>query len=112
MTTAPNTPTRSARPARAQAILTVLEVTEVSPRLVRVRLGGSETFDNITSNESTDKYVKLLFADPAHGLVPPYDLTELREQAPEKLPSQTHVHGARDRSGREVAEHRLRHPRR
>ncbi|WP_209323400.1 siderophore-interacting protein [Brevibacterium renqingii] len=87
MTTAPNTPTRSARPARAQAILTVLEVTELSPRLVRIRLGGSETFDNITANESTDKYVKLLFADPAHGLAPPYDLTELREQAPEKLPS-------------------------
>ena len=86
MTTTQNTPARSARPARQQAILTVLDVTEVSPRLVRIRLGG-DTFDNIVSNDSTDKYVKLLFADPAHGLVPPYDLTELREQSPEKLPS-------------------------
>ncbi|MGC3020279.1 siderophore-interacting protein [Brevibacterium sp. FAM 24630] len=87
MTTAPTTPERTARPARPQAILTVLDVTEVTPNLVRVRLGGDDTFDNITSNDATDKYVKLLFADPAHGLVPPYDLTELREQAPEKLPS-------------------------
>src|SRR5699024_3645609 len=73
-------------PARQQAILTVLDVTEVSPRLVRIRLGG-DTFDNIVSNDATDKYVKLLFADPAHALVPPYDLTELREQSPEQLPS-------------------------
>ena len=87
MTTAPNTPERTARPARAQAILTVLETTEVSPHLVRLRLGGDESFDHITSNEATDKYVKLLFADPAHGLVPPYDMAELREQSPEKLPS-------------------------
>ena len=86
MTTTQNTPARSARPARQQAILTVLDVTEVSPRLVRIRLGG-DTFDNIVSNDATDKYVKLLFADPAHGLVPPYDLTALREQSPEKLPS-------------------------
>src|SRR5699024_4446986 len=86
MTTTQNTPARSARPARQQAILTVLDVTEVSPRLVRIRLGG-DTFDNIVSNDATDKYVKLLFADPAHGLVPPSDLTELREQSPEKLPS-------------------------
>ena len=86
MTTAPNTPERTARPARRQAVLTVLETTEVSPHLVRIRLGG-DTFDNINSNDATDKYVKLLFADPAHELVPPYDLTELREQSPEKLPS-------------------------
>jgi NADPH-dependent ferric siderophore reductase len=87
MTTAPSTPANSARPARQQAILTVLNVTEVSPHLVRVRLGGGETFENIETNDATDKYVKLMFADPAHDLVPPYDLTELREQSPEKLPS-------------------------
>src|SRR5699024_3899628 len=68
-----NTPARSARPARQRAILTVLDATAVSPRLVLIRLGG-DTFDNIVSNDATDKYVKLLFADPAHGLVPPYDL--------------------------------------
>lgn len=87
MTTAPSTPANSPRPARPQAILTVLDVTEVTPHLVRIRLGGGDTFDNISTNDATDKYVKLLFADPAHDLVPPYDLTELREQSPEKLPS-------------------------
>ena len=70
MTTAPNTSERTARPARQQAVLTVLETTEVSPHLVRLRLGG-DTFDNIDSNDATDKYVKLLFADPAQELVPP-----------------------------------------
>src|SRR5699024_12638065 len=84
MTTTQNTPARSARPARQQAILTVLDVTEVSPRLVRLRLGG-DTFDNVVSNDATDKYVKILFADPAHGLVPAVDLTQLRERSPEKL---------------------------
>ncbi|MGO0604312.1 siderophore-interacting protein [Brevibacterium linens] len=86
MTSAPDSPERTARPVRQQAVLTVLETTEVSPHLMRIRLGG-DTFDNIDSNDATDKYVKLLFADPAHELVPPYDLTELREQSPEKLPS-------------------------
>ena len=86
MTSAPDTPDRTARPARRQAVLTVLERTEVSPHLVRLRLGG-DTFDNISSNDATDKYVKLLFSDPAHELVPPYDLAQLREESPEKLPS-------------------------
>ncbi len=54
MTTAPNTSERTARPARQQAVLTVLETTEVSPHLVRLRLGG-DTFDNIDSNDATDK---------------------------------------------------------
>src|SRR5699024_7698205 len=81
-----NTPARSARPARQQAILTVLDVTEVSPRLVRISLGG-DTFGNIVSNDATDKYVKLLFADPAHRLVPPDDLTVQRERSPKQLPS-------------------------
>ena len=57
-----------------------------SPRnLIRIRAGG-EGFDALNSNEATDKYVKLMFADPAHGLTPPYDLAELRENSPEKLP--------------------------
>ena len=38
-------------------------------------------------NEFTDKYVKIVFADPALGLTPPYDLEALRaELAPEQLP--------------------------
>ena len=85
MTVSPTPTTRSGRPARPQAILTVQKVTEISPNLIRVMVGG-EGFDTLSPNEATDKYVKLMFADPKHGLTPPYDLTELRENSPEKLP--------------------------
>lgn len=84
--TTPTTPrSTSARPPRPQAVMTVQEVTEITPNLIRIRAGG-DGFDAISSNAATDKYVKLMFADPAHGLIPPYDLTELREKSPEKLP--------------------------
>ena len=86
MTVSTTPATRSSRPARPQAILTVQEVTEISPNLIRVKVGG-EGFDALSPNEATDKYVKLMFADPKHGLTPPYDLTALRENSPEQLPS-------------------------
>ena len=85
MTVSPTPETRSGRPARPQAILTVQEVRGISPNLIRVKVGG-EGFDALSPNEATDKYVKLMFADPKHGLTPPYDLAELRENSPEKLP--------------------------
>lgn len=65
--------------------MTVQEVAEITPNLIRIRVGG-DGFDALSSNDATDKYVKLMFADPAHGLTPPYDLTELRENSPEQLP--------------------------
>ena len=79
----------TARPNRknlAQAVLTVQEVERLSPGLVRITAGG-DGYDAFTDNEFTDRYVKILFADPAHGLVPPYDLAALREHEPEKLPT-------------------------
>ncbi|MCI4011518.1 siderophore-interacting protein [Brevibacterium sp. ZH18] len=65
--------------------MSVQSVTEITPNLIRVRVGG-DGFDELASNDSTDKYVKILFADPQHGLTPPYDLADLRENSPEKLP--------------------------
>lgn len=70
----------------AQAVLTVEDVEEISPDLIRVTAGG-EGYDDFTDNPFTDKYVKVLFADPAHGLTPPYDLARLRDESPEKLPT-------------------------
>ena len=61
----------------AQAVLTVEDVEEISPDLIRVTAGG-DGYDDFTDNPFTDKYVKVLFADPAHGLTPPYDLARLR----------------------------------
>lgn len=75
-----------ARPAKPQAVLAVLDREHVSEHLVRLTIGG-DGFDAYADNPSTDKYVKLLFADPAHGLTPPYDLETLRREAPEKLPA-------------------------
>lgn len=83
--TTPTPDTRPARPARPQAILSVQTVEEITPNLIRVTAGG-DGFDAITNNDATDKYVKIMFADPQHGLTPPYDLADLRENSPEKLP--------------------------
>ena len=76
---------RPARPPKPQAILSVQAVEEITPNLIRITAGG-EGFDAISNNDATDKYVKIMFADPQHGLTPPYDLADLRENAPEKLP--------------------------
>ena len=77
--------TRPARRQRTQAVLEVRGKTRLSPRLLRLTLGG-EGYTALNRNTHTDAYVKLLLADPASGLTPPYDLDSLREQSPELLP--------------------------
>lgn len=78
--------TPSARPARPQTTLRVISREQLSPHLVRLVLGG-EQFDSFVDNGHTDKYVKIFFAKPELGLVPPYDVEALRETlAPEDLP--------------------------
>jgi NADPH-dependent ferric siderophore reductase len=72
---------RPARPARPQAVLTVLGREWLSPHMVRVTAGG-DGFEALRMNDFTDKYAKLLFADPGLGLTPPYDLAALRESLP------------------------------
>lgn len=74
------------RRSPSQAVLTVQRVELISPDLIRVIAGGPG-YEDFADNDSTDKYVKILFADPAHALTPPYDLTRLREESPEKLPT-------------------------
>jgi NADPH-dependent ferric siderophore reductase len=75
---------------RPQTVLTVQDARRLTPHLVRLRLGGEqfEAFhERWAAKGATDQYVKLLFADPALGLVPPYDLDALREQlTPEQMP--------------------------
>lgn len=76
------------RPQRPQVVLEVIEVSQVAPHLVRVVAGGPG-FADFEPNGQSDAYVKMLFADPALGLTPPYDLEELRERLPlEQLPVQ------------------------
>ena len=70
-----------ARPARPQAVLAVLGRERLSPHTVRITAGGPG-FEALRMNEFTDKYAKIIFADPGLGLTPPYDLAALRESLP------------------------------
>jgi NADPH-dependent ferric siderophore reductase len=75
-----------ARPARPQAVLTVQHRERLSPHTVRITAGGPG-FDALRMNEFTDKYAKIIFADPDLRLTPPYDLAALRESLPpDRLP--------------------------
>ncbi|CCH77907.1 conserved hypothetical protein [Nostocoides japonicum T1-X7] len=79
-------PPERRRRERRQAVLTVLAREDLTPHLVRVVLGGPG-FADLGENEHTDRYVKILFADPALGLEPPYDMEALRERLdPAQLP--------------------------
>ncbi|CAG7845400.1 putative protein [Pseudoclavibacter triregionum] len=74
------------RPARPQAVLHVEEAHALPSGLHRVVVGGPG-FAQYADNGFADRYVKLLFADPEHGLEPPYDLERLRAERPEALPT-------------------------
>lgn len=67
-------------------MLEVVRKSRLSPRLIRVTLGG-EQFSELRTNDFTDAYVKLLIAQPGSGLRPPYDMDAIREQDPELMPS-------------------------
>jgi NADPH-dependent ferric siderophore reductase len=69
------------RPARPQAVLSVMHREWLSPHTVRITAGGPG-FDALRMNEYTDKYAKIIFVDPSLGLTPPYDLAALRESLP------------------------------
>lgn len=78
--------TAPARTPRPVVVLEVLATERLTDHLVRVHAGGPG-FAGFTSNDSTDKYVKIHFAKPHLGLDPPYDITALRETLPpEDLP--------------------------
>jgi NADPH-dependent ferric siderophore reductase len=77
---------RPARPARPQQVAEVLATTRVSDHLVRLTLGGAG-LAAFEAKDATDQYIKILFADPALGLTPPYDLDAIRAQhGPEGVP--------------------------
>ncbi len=69
------------RPARPQAVLAVLQREWLSQRMVRITAGGPG-FDALRMNDFTDKYAKIIFADPSLRLTPPYDLAALRQSLP------------------------------
>jgi NADPH-dependent ferric siderophore reductase len=92
------------RPARPQAVLSVLGRERLSPHTVRVTAGGPG-FEALRMNEFTDKYAKILFVDPSLGLTPPYDVAALRESLPPEQHPVTRTYTLRraDPQGQEVA---------
>lgn len=82
----------SPKKRRVPYAFSVIETTWVSPHMVRVTVGGDEFEAFVAAADeraSTDLYVKMLFAKPELGLVPPYDLDALRESlTPEDMPNQ------------------------
>ncbi|MBE0009360.1 MULTISPECIES: siderophore-interacting protein [unclassified Arthrobacter] len=66
------------RKPKPQSILTVQRTEWLSPAMVRVVAGG-DGFASFGRNDFTDRYVKIHFAKPELGLVPPYDHQALRE---------------------------------
>lgn len=61
----------------SQLVLQVLRVERPSRSMVRIVAGGDD-FDDFESNGTADQHVKVHFANPSLGLVPPYDLRSLR----------------------------------
>jgi NADPH-dependent ferric siderophore reductase len=64
-----------------QVVLQIVETERIGEHMQRITLGG-EGFEDFRDNRYTDKYVKILFADPALGLEPPYDVQALRRSLP------------------------------
>ena len=93
-----------------QLVFTVDRTERLTPHLVRVHLGG-DAFDAFIEGAdpaklaATDRYVKLLFADPSLGLTPPYDLDALRDRLPiERMPvRRTYTVRSLDRAARTLA---------
>lgn len=86
MSVTPTETTRRPRPPRPQAVLEVVGKQRLSPRLLRLTLGG-DGYQLLRRNEHTDAYVKLLLPAPGSGLTPPFDMDRLREESPELMPS-------------------------
>ncbi len=62
-----------------QHVLTVTRVQKLSEHMVRI-IASAPNLDGYRSNGALDEYVKVYVADPALGLVPPYDTRQLRQR--------------------------------
>lgn len=102
-------PADTAAPGRtrvrgSQIVLEVLRTQWLSQSMVRIVAGG-EGFADFESNGAADQHVKLHFANPALGLVPPYEMRSLRGRlAREDLPvSRSYTIRSHDPAAREIA---------
>lgn len=69
-----------------QHVLTITRIERLNDQMVRI-MAGAPDLDGYRSNGAIDEYVKVFVADSALGLVPPYDLRDLRRRLPrEQVP--------------------------
>ncbi|MGB9034813.1 MAG: siderophore-interacting protein [Paeniglutamicibacter sp.] len=99
----PPAPVRT-RVRGSQIVLEVLRTQWLSQSMVRIVAGG-EGFADFESNGAADQHVKVHFANPALGLVPPYEMRSLRGRlAREDLPvSRSYTIRSHDPAAREIA---------
>ncbi|UYQ77916.1 siderophore-interacting protein [Glutamicibacter sp. JL.03c] len=69
-----------------QHVLTITRVERLNNQMVRL-IASAPGLAGYRSNSALDEYVKVFVADPALGLVPPYDVRSLRHRLPrEQVP--------------------------
>lgn len=92
------------RTSGSQVVLEVLRTQWLSRSMVRIVAGG-EGFADFESNGAADQHVKVHFANPALGLVPPYEMRSLRALlAREDLPvSRSYTIRRHDPVAREIS---------
>lgn len=73
------------RPAKPTLLLTVLRRAQVGPHLVRLIFGGYGARE-FQDNGHTDKYLKLLFVDPALGLSAPRTIRDWQTTLATRVP--------------------------
>lgn len=107
MTVAPSAPARAPRPIR---VAEVVGVARLSPRMVRVVLGGPG-LAGFTPGAFTDRYVKLQIPPPGATYRAPFDAEELRRRLPAEQWPRTRTYTIADwdadlgRLGIEVLDH-------
>ena len=69
------------RPARPATEAVVTRVEQLTPHMVRVVVGG-DALRGITAGDSTDHYVKVVFAKPGVAYPEPFDMGEIRSSVP------------------------------
>jgi NADPH-dependent ferric siderophore reductase len=96
----PAAPAGAAGPAAAgraprRALLTeVLETSWLTPRMIRVVLGGDD-LAGFTAGEFSDHYVKLQLPAPGASYSAPFDVEQVRAELPRELWSRTRTYSVR-----------------
>jgi NADPH-dependent ferric siderophore reductase len=93
MSTAPITSERPER-RRTPRVVEVVEVTQLTPRMVRIEFGGGG-LEGFAAGEFTDHYVKLQFPPPGADYAAPFDQEEIRATRPREQWPRTRTYSVR-----------------